>query len=147
MKRFLAKGLVLVAGIAITAIGCTRVVDVRTTSEIRPMRYAIEEITAPIASQDSAIAYAKRALAAENLKLMREERSTGTVEAGPVHFNAEGDQPALDATVTITANAQGAESKFRIYASAVMPAGTVGGVDARLTELVRRISMRIRTVR
>ena len=142
MKHRFGLGLVLIVGIGLTA-GCTRVVDVRTTSEIRPMRYAIVEVTSQAVSQDSAIAHAKRALAAENLKLIREDRATGTVEGGPVHIAAEGDQPALDATVTITANVEGTAGKFRIYASAVMPAGAVGGVDARLTALVRRIAARL----
>ncbi|HEY0306000.1 MAG TPA: hypothetical protein VGC44_13600, partial [Longimicrobiales bacterium] len=124
--------------------GCTRVVETRTTSEIRPMRYAILEVTRAVAAQDSAIAMAKRALAAENLKLLREERATGTVEGGPVRMAAEGDQPALDATVTITANAQGPATRFRIYASAVLAAGAVGGVDPRLTALVQRVSQGIR---
>ena len=138
-------GPVLLLALGSTA-ACTRVVDVRTTSEIRPMRYAILEITTQVASQDSAIAYAKRALAAENIKLIREERATGTVEGGPVHVNAEADQPALDATVTITTNAQATAGKFRVYASAVMPAGAVGGVDPRLTVLVQKLSKRIESM-
>ena len=137
-------GLVLVLGIGFHSTACTRVVETRTTSEIRPMRYAILEVTHQLASADSAMAYAKRALAAENLKLMREDRATGTVEGGPVHFDAEGDQPALDATVTVTANTQGSATKFRVYASAVLPAGAVGGVDPRLMLLVQRVSARIR---
>ena len=137
----LRSWLVLALGMGIAA-ACTRVVDVRTTSEIRPMRYAIVEVTHALAA-DSAMANAKRALASENIKLIREEPATGTVEGGPVHFAAEGDQPALDATVTITSNLQGTAGKFRVYASAVLPAGAVGGVDARLTALVRRISERI----
>ncbi len=60
-----------------------------------------------------------------------------------MHVGADGDQPALDATVTITSNLQGTAGKFRVYASAVLPAGAVGGVDARLTALVQRISGRI----
>jgi hypothetical protein len=107
------------------------------------MRYAILEFTQQLASADSAIAYAKRALAAENLKLMRDDRATGTVEGGPVHFNAEGDQPSLDANVSVTTNTQGTASKFRVYASAVLPAGAVGGVDPRLSALVQRVSARI----
>jgi hypothetical protein len=93
--------------------------------------------------QDSALAIAKRALAAENIRLLREVQATGTIEGGPLQFAAEGDQPALDATVTITAGGQGSGSKFRIYASAVLPAGAVGGIDARLTALVDRIAGRI----
>lgn len=138
---------VLVLALAVpvlVAASCTRVVETRTTSEIRPMRYAILEVTREVAAQDSAIAMAKRALAAENLKLLREERATGTVEGGPVRMAAEGDQPALDATVTITANAQGTAAKFRIYASAVLAVGAVGGVDPRLTALVQRVSQGIR---
>ena len=142
MKRRLGLVLVLVLGVGLTATACTRVVDVRTTSEIRPMRYAIVEVTHVLAA-DSAMAYAKRALASENIKLIREEPATGTVEGGPVRIAAEGDQPSLDATVTITSNVQGTAGKFRVYASGVLPAGAVGGVDARLTALVRRISERI----
>jgi hypothetical protein len=125
------------------AMACTRVVDVRTTSEVRPMRYAITEFTAGAVPPDSALAYAKRALAAENIAIMREEVATGTVEGGPVHFDAAGDEPALDATVTITAQPQSSGSRFRVYASAVLPAGAVGGVDARLTALVERLKGRV----
>ena len=145
MKQRLGIGLVLGIGIGIglSTAGCTRVVETRTTQEIRPMRYAILEFTQQVAAQDSPIEYAKRALAAENLKLIREDRATGTVEGGPVHIAAEGDLPALDATVTITAQMEGSASKFRVYASAVLPAGAVGGLDARLSALVQRISGRI----
>ena len=138
MKMTFALGLVLIA------TGCTRVVDVRTTSEVRPMRYAIVEVTSGAVSQDSALGMAKRALAAENIAVMREAAATGTVEGGPVHFDAVGDEPALDAVVTITTQAQGSGNRFRVYASAVMPAGAVGGVDARLKALAERVSARIR---
>ena len=136
----------LAFGVALVLIAsaCTRVVDVRTTSEVRPMRYAITEVTADIGSQDTAVAIAKRALAAENIAIMREAVATGTVEGGPVHFDAAGDQPALDATVTITAQTQGTGTRFRVYASAVLPAGAVGGLDGRLKALADRVSARIR---
>jgi hypothetical protein len=129
-----------------SVISCTRVVDIGTTSEVRPMRYAILEFTQNLAAQDSAFAYARRTLAAENIKLMREDRATGTVEGGPIHFAADGDQPALDATVTITTNTQGTASKFRVYSSAVMPAGAIGGVDARLSALVQKLAKRIESM-
>ncbi len=128
------------------AAACTRVVETRTTSEIRPMRYAILEFTQQLGAPDSAFAYAKRALAAENIKLVREDRATGTVEGGPVHFNAEGDQPGLEATVSITTSTQGSASRFRVYASAVLPAGAVGGVDARLSALVQKLSSHIESM-
>lgn len=108
------------------------------------MRYAIVEFTQQHGPADSAIAHAKRALAAENLKLIREDRATGTVEGGPAHFAAEGDQPALAATVAVTAKTEGTATKFRVYASAVLPVGAVGGVDPRLSALVQRVSARIR---
>ena len=137
MRRHFA---VLMLGVALTA--CTQVVT-STTSEVRPMRYALVEFTQQLAAQDSATAYAQRALGAEKIKLQPGDISGGVVSGGPVHFNAEGEQPVLDATVTITAMTRGAETKYRIYASSVMPAGAIGGVDPRLMALVQRLSRHI----
>jgi hypothetical protein len=131
--------LVLGTGLGLTT-ACTRVVETRTTTEIRPMRYALLEFTSQLVRQDSAMVVAKRAFARENIKLLREVQATGTIEGGPIHFMAEGDQPALDATVTITSSMDGSASRFRIYASAVLPAGAVGGIDPRLTAFVERVA-------
>ena len=124
---------------------CTQVVT-STTSEIRPMRYALIEFTQQLAAHDSAVAYAKRAFAAEKIALQPGDVSGGVVVGGPLHFNAEGDQPVLDATITITSMTRGAETKYRIYAASVMPSGAVGGVDPRLMSLVQRLSQHINSM-
>lgn len=130
------SALVLIVSLA---TACTQVVT-STTSEVRPTRYALVDLTQPVASQDSAVAYAKRALVLEKIRIQPGDASKGVIVGGPVRFNAEGEQPALDATITVTATTQGSESKFRIFATSVMPADAIGGVDPRLTALVRRLS-------
>ena len=57
---------------------CTQVVT-STTSEIRPMRYALIEFTQQLAAHDSAVAYARRALAAEKITLQPGDVSGGVV--------------------------------------------------------------------
>jgi hypothetical protein len=138
MKRF-----ALIAALLLTA--CTQVVT-STTSEVRPMRYALIEFTQQLAAHDSAVAYSRRALAAEQVKLQPGDVSGGVVVGGPLHFNAEGDQPVLDATITITSMTRGAETKYRIYAASVMPVGAIGGVDARLMALVQRMARNINSM-
>ncbi len=139
------KRIPLLALVLLTS-SCMKVVETTTTSEIRPMRYAILEFTPQLAAPDSALAYARRALAAENIKLIPGEASSAVVEGGPVHFDAAGELPALDANIAINAVTQGTATKFRVYASAVMPAGAVGGVDPRLMQLVERISRHIESM-
>jgi hypothetical protein len=138
------KRIVLMACLLGTA-ACTQVVT-STTSEIRPMRYALVEFTQQLAAHDSAVAYAKRALTAEKIAVQPGDVSGGVVVGGPLHFNAEGDHPVLDATITITAMTRGSETKYRIYAASVMPAGAIGGVDARLMSLVQRLSRHINSM-
>ena len=135
----------LVVMLALVWTACTQVVT-STTSEVRPMRYALIEFTQQLAAADSAVTYAKRALAAEQIKLQPGDVSGGVVVGGPLHFNAEGDHPALDATITITAMTRGAETKYRIYAASVMPAGAIGGVDARLMALVQKMARNINSM-
>jgi hypothetical protein len=135
---------------------CTRVVTESVTTEVRPMRYAMLDVTKQLAAPDSAAAYARRALAAQQIKPragtpQRVEPGnaqivTRVVEGGPVHFNAEGELPALDATVTITTMTRGSETRFSIYASGVLPPGVVGGIDPRLMQLVQRISAHIESI-
>lgn len=127
---------------ACLATACTQVVT-STTSEVRPTRYALVDLTQPLALHDSAVAYAMRALSIEKIKVQPGEASKGVIIAGPVHFDAEGEQPALDATITVTATTQGSDSKFRIFATSVMPADAIGGVDPRLMALVQRLSRHI----
>jgi hypothetical protein len=135
MKRTLG----LVAALALIGGACTQVV-VESTSEVRPSRYAVLEVTRPLLSQDSAVVYVKRALAAEQLKLQPGNNEGGVIIAGPARFAAEGDQPALEATVTINYVNSTSETKFRIFASSVVEPSVVGGVDARLTALARRLA-------
>jgi hypothetical protein len=131
--------------VALALASCTQVVT-STSTEVRPMRYALVEVTHPLASADSAIVYAQRALAAEKIPLAPGEVKSGVVASKPVHFAAEGDQPALDATVNITAVTRGTETRYRIYAAAVMPAEAIGGVDARLNALVQRLSHHLEAI-
>src|SRR5687767_13526658 len=93
--------------------GC-RTVVVESTSEVRPSRYAAIEFTRQLAHPDSAVAYARRALAAEQLKLQPGSTDGRVVMAGPVRFAVEADQPALEATVSINTVTSGADTKFRI---------------------------------
>ena len=124
---------------------CTTVV-MESSSEVRPSRYAIIEFTQQLAAQDSAVAYAKRALAAEQISLVRAETQGPIVTGGPVAFAADSTLPKLDARVTISATTTGTATKFRIYATSVLNAGEVGGVDARLLALTQRLARRIESM-
>ncbi len=135
----------LVSCMLLSVMACTRVVTT-TTQEVRPMRYALLEVTHRLATPDSALAYARRALAAEQIPLQPNDAATGGVTGGPVHFAADGELPGLNATVTITATTLAPETRFRVYASAVLAADQVGGVDPRLTALAQRISKRIESL-
>ena len=135
MTRSLPVLLLLVAG-------CTQVV-VDTTHEVRPSRYAMLEFTQQLASHESAVAYAERAVIAENLKIQRGEERSGPVVAGPARFPAEGELPALEATIRITSVTSGSETRFRLFASAELEPNEVGGVDPRLMSLLERLAKRI----
>lgn len=124
---------------------CTTVV-MESSTEVRPSRYAVLEFTQQLATHDSAIAYAKRALAAEQIKLHPAETQSAAVTGGPVHFAAETGLPALEATVIINTTTSGTETKFRILTTAVLNAGEVGGVDARLMALSQRLARRIESM-
>lgn len=113
-----------------------------TTTEIRPTRFAVLEFSRPV-SHDSIVAYAQRTLKEQNVKIQSVDKDGGVVTAGPVKYPARGDLPALDATVTISAHTQGAESRVRIYASSVLEANQKGGIDVRLMELAQKIQSRI----
>ena len=122
--------------------GCKTVVT--TTTEIRPNRYAGIEF-ARIASRDSIMAYAARALEQEQMKVLRVDAAAGTVMSGPVMYAAEGNQPALEATVTITTQATGDAVRIRIFASSMLEQNQVGGEDPRLVSLVQRVNKRLDT--
>lgn len=124
---------------ACVLLSSCRTVVVESTNEVRPSRYAVVEVTRQLSSPDSAVAYAKRALAAEQLKLQPGNNEGGVVMAGPARFAAEGDQPALEATVTINTVTSGSDTKFRIFASSVVEPNVIGGVDPRLMALAQRL--------
>lgn len=124
---------------ACVLLSSCRTVVVESTNEVRPSRYAVVEVTRQLISPDSAVTYAKRALAAEQLKLKPGNNEGGVVIAGPARFAAEGDQPALEATVTINTVTSGSDTKFRIFASSVVEPNVIGGVDPRLTALAQRL--------
>jgi hypothetical protein len=138
MKRIFQTAAACVALLS----GCTQVV-IESTNEVRPSRYAIVEFTKQLAAPDSAVVYVKRALAAEQLKLQPGNNEGGVVIAGPARFAAEGDQPALEATISINTVTSGADTKFRIFASSVVEANVIGGVDPRLTALTQRLARHI----
>ena len=115
---------------------------VTTTTEIRPSRYAVLEFTRPV-SHDSIMAYAQRAVVAENIRVQQIDSDGGTVMAGPVKFPAADGQPALDATVTISAQTTGATTRVRLFASSPLDPEMVGGTDARLMTLIQRIEQQL----
>jgi hypothetical protein len=123
--------------------GCKTVVT--TTTEIHPSRYAAAEITRRI-SGDSALTYAAQAVQQENLKIRQIDRVQHTLSAGPARFAAAPDQPALDATITISAEPLGDEMRIRIFASSVIEQNEIGGQDARLVSLVQRLKQRLETL-
>lgn len=120
--------------------GCKTVTT--TTTEIRPTRFAILEFSRPV-SHDSIVAYAQRVLKEHNLKIQSIDRDGGIITGGPIKYPARDGLPALDATVTISAQTSGAESRVRIYAASVLEANQKGGVDARLMELAQKIQGRL----
>jgi hypothetical protein len=126
-----------IVGCALLA-ACTQVV-VESTQEVRPSRYAVVEVTRQLLTPDSASSYAKRALALEQLKLQPGNNEGSVVIAGPARFAAEGDQPALEATVSINTVTSGTDTKFRIFASSVVEPNVIGGVDPRLMALAQRL--------
>jgi hypothetical protein len=130
---------------AVLAASCVRTVSTTTTSEVRPLRYALTDVATELSNADSALAIAQQALVAENIKQLpaAEARS---VRGGPIHFAAEGELPVLDAELTISLLPDRQPVRYRVYASAVMPAGAIGGVDPRLTALTKRIAQRIQTL-
>jgi len=113
-----------------------------TTTEIRPSRYAVLEFTRPV-SHDSIMAYATRAVTAENIKVQQVDQDGGTLMAGPVSFPAQDGQPALAATVTISTQTSGATTRVRIFASSAVEPETMGGTDSRLMSLVQRIEQQL----
>ena len=137
MRRHVAPWL-LVSVLGLTA--CKTVVT--TTTDIRPARYAVLEFERPL-SHDNAVAYAQQALKAEKIKIESVDEEKATVIGGPQKIAATGGQPALEATITITATTTGANSRVRIYATSVIEKDAMGGVDARLMELAQRIEKRM----
>jgi hypothetical protein len=130
-----------IAALFVAALaGCRTVVT--TTSEILPSRYAVLEFTRPV-SHDSIVAFAKRALTAENLKVQSVDAAAGVVKAGPVKLAATSALPEVEADVTVSAATKGATTTVRIYASGPVKQTEKGGVDARLVELAQRIENRL----
>ena len=137
------RACVLAAVLLVAA--CTQVV-VESSNEVRPSRYALIEFTQQLAAHDSAVAYARRALQAEQLELQPVNSESGVVIGGPARFAAEAELPALEATVTISTITRGTETKFRIYASATLQPNEVGGIDPRLMSLAQRLAQRIESM-
>jgi hypothetical protein len=127
----------------IALAGCKTVVT--TTTEIRPSRYAAIEFTRQV-SHDAVMRYAAQAVKAENLNVQHIDQDGGTLTAGPAKYPAAGDEPALDATVTISTETTGNETRIRIFASSALEQNQVGGKDARLASLVQRVNQRLDTL-
>lgn len=127
--------------VAVLVLSACRTV-VTTTTEIRPSRYAVLEFTR-LVSPDSVVAYAKRAVTAENLKVRSVDQAAATVTAGPRLFARTDSLPALEAQVTISAEASGPETRVRIVVSSPVEAGQRGGVDARLMQMAQQIEQRL----
>lgn len=115
---------------------------VTTTTEIRPSRYAAVEFTRQV-SHDRIMTLAREAVVAEKLKLLQVDHAGGVVTAGPATFAAEAGQPALAATVTVSTQTTGNETRVRIFASSTIEPDEIGGRDPRLSELTARISARL----
>jgi hypothetical protein len=128
--------------LVIAAAACTKV-ETTTTQEIRPTRFGFAEIAMRTAARDSVIEYGQRAFSAEGVRVQASDAAARSVTGGPVHFNAEGELPALDATITISAVTRGSDTRFRVFASALLEPGAVGGIDPRLTALVQRLARHI----
>ena|SRR5687767_1385856 len=120
--------------------GCKTVVT--TTTEIRPSRYAGIEFTRQV-SHDAIMKYAEQAVKAENLIVQQIDQDGGTLTAGPARYPATADQPALDATLTISTQTTGNETRVRIFASSTLEQNQIGGKDARLASLVQRVNERL----
>lgn len=125
---------------ALLLTACRTVVT--TTTEVRPSRYAVLEFTRPV-SHDSIMAFAKRAVTAESIKIQQVDEDGGTLMAGPVNIAAVDGQPALAATVTISAQTSGATTRVRLFASSVVEPEVLGGTDARLMSLIQRIEQQL----
>ena len=123
--------------------GCKTVVT--TTTEIRPSRYAAIEVTRQV-SHDAIMKYAAQAVTAENLSVQQVDQDGGTLTAGPARYPATDDQPALDATLTISTQTTGNETRIRIFASSAIEQNQIGGKDARLASLVQRVNQRLDTL-
>lgn len=120
--------------------GCRTVVT--TTTEIRPARYAVLEFTRPV-SHDNIVRFAQAAVRAEKLKVQSVDPDKAIVMAGPIKMPASQGQPALEASITISAETNGANSRVRIYASSPVEQNEKGGTDARLMELAQRIEKQL----
>lgn len=130
---------------ALLAVSCMRTVSTTTTSEVRPLRYALTDVATELTNADSALAIARQALTAEDIKLLPASEEQ-TVRGGPIHFAADGELPVLDAELTISLLPDRSPLRYRVYASAVMPAGAIGGVDPRLMALTKRVAQRIQNL-
>jgi hypothetical protein len=118
---------------------------VTTTTEIRPSRYAGIEFTRQV-SHDAIMKYAVQAVKAENLDVQQVDENSGTITAGPANYPASAGEPALNATVTISAQTTGNETRIRIFASSTLEQNQTGGKDARLASLVQRLNQGLDTL-
>lgn len=131
------------AVLLVVLAGCKTVVT--TTTEIRPSRYAAIEFTRQV-SHDAVMKYAAQAVKAENLNVQQIDQDGGTLTAGPARYPATAEEPALDATLTISTETTGNETRIRIFASSAIEQNQVGGKDARLASLVQRVNQRLDTL-
>ena len=136
-KRPLA---ITLAACVVTVTACKTVVT--TTTEVRPSRYAAREFTRAIA-RDSLLKVARSAFDAENIEIQQVDRTAGMIEAGPVAFAATADQPALQATVKLSAQQRNGTTIVRIFATSILEPSQKGGQDARLVDLIQRIERRL----
>jgi hypothetical protein len=125
------------AVLSIMLAGCKTVVT--TSTEIRPSRYAGIEFTRQV-SHDAIMKYAEQAVKTENLPVQQMDRDGGILTAGPARYPATADEPALDATLTISTQTTGNETRIRIFASSTLEPNEIGGKDARLASLVQRVN-------
>ena len=137
--KWVHAGLVLLLVMA----GCKTVVT--TTTEIRPSRYAGIEFTRQV-SHDAIMKYAVQAVKAENLVVQQVDQDGGTLTAGPATYPATAEEPALAATLTISTQTTGNETRIRIFASSALEQDQIGGKDARLAALVQRVNQRLDTL-
>jgi hypothetical protein len=85
--------------------------------------------------------WARQALTEQNLKIQSVDEEAGVLTAGPAKYAATSELPSLDATVTVSAQTQGAESKVRIYASSVLAAGEKGASAEKLAALTQNLDV------